>query len=55
MTTPALLRSSRLPHGREDPDAALARDGGRGRTVMVICSAATVAAAVVLAVAGRLA
>jgi hypothetical protein len=53
--TPALLEVSWLPPGREDPDAVLACDGGRSRTVMVICSAATVATAVVLAVAGRLA
>ncbi|MFG3267840.1 hypothetical protein [Streptomyces bobili] len=54
LPTPALLGASRLPPGRDDPDAALTRDGGRSRTVMVICSAATVAAAVVLSVAGRL-
>ena len=55
VTTPALLGASWLPPERDDPDAVLARDGGRGRAVMVICSAATVAAVVVLAVAGRLA
>ena len=45
---PALLEVPWLPPKREDPDAVLACDGGRSRTVMVICSA-------VLVVAGRLA
>ncbi|MFI9588436.1 hypothetical protein ACIHCQ_43195 [Streptomyces sp. NPDC052236] len=53
--TPALLGAYWLPPWRDDPDAVVTRDGGSSRAVMVICSAATVAAVVVLAVAGRLA
>ncbi|WKX13170.1 hypothetical protein [Streptomyces sp. NL15-2K] len=52
--TPALLRAPWLPPERDAPDAAVTRDGGWSRTVMVICSTATVAAVVVLAIAGRL-
>ncbi|GCB45492.1 hypothetical protein SNL152K_2782 [Streptomyces sp. NL15-2K] len=54
MPTPALLRAPWLPPERDAPDAAVTRDGGWSRTVMVICSTATVAAVVVLAIAGRL-
>ncbi|MGP4043184.1 hypothetical protein [Streptomyces sp. 2A115] len=56
MPTPTLLgtTSSWLPPEREDPDTVITRDGGWSRAAMVICSAATVATAVVLAVAGRL-
>jgi hypothetical protein len=41
--------------GRDDLSIGVRRDGGWSRTVMVICSAVLVAAAVVLAVADRLA
>ncbi|MER6113278.1 hypothetical protein ACWGPD_09065 [Streptomyces hirsutus] len=40
---------------RDDLGAGVQRDGGRSRAVMVICSAVIVAAAVLLAVADRLA
>ncbi|WP_192583641.1 hypothetical protein [Streptomyces albicerus] len=54
MPTPALLGAYWFPPERDAPDAVVTRDGGWSRAVMVICSAATVAAVVVLAVAGRL-
>ncbi|WP_142212185.1 hypothetical protein [Streptomyces sp. SLBN-118] len=51
----ALLVASWLEPERGDLDAVVARAGRCSRAAMVICSAATVAATVVLAVAGRLA
>jgi hypothetical protein len=42
-------------HERDDLIIGVRRDGGWSRAVMVICSAVLVAAAVVLAVTGRLA
>ncbi|MFD7443884.1 hypothetical protein [Streptomyces sp. NPDC059909] len=40
--------------GRDALDSVVGREGRCGRDVMVMCSTATVAAAVVLAVMGRL-
>jgi hypothetical protein len=50
----ALLVTRWLPPERDAPDADVTRGGWR-RSVMVLCSAATVTTVVVLAVAGQLA
>ncbi len=51
----ALLGAYWLKPERDDLDADVTRESGWSRAVMVISSAATVAAAVVLAIADRLA
>jgi hypothetical protein len=51
----ALFEAYWLESGRDGLDADGTGDGGWSRALMVICSVATVAAAVVLAVADQLA